>query len=497
MREADHPEASNPDAYMLALRLPILVIVLAATAVPVELRPLGDKSLIFGVDAWDVATNIAGFIPVGAVLAGIGSIRAIVVAALMTCFAEGMQLVMLHRVPSLFDVAANIAGAIIGMIVIRLIWPTTTPAIRLTRWRGIAAGTLASGLILNAWVAAGAPLNDRGLTAPGVLEAHWSLDEQHGRVASDSSGHGLNGAFTADPTRVAGKLGGAVEFNGVNSTLEAGRNTAYRLSGSMTVSAWIRPSSFPVDDAAIVSNFQHIPPSIALGWQLDTTIDRGPRTIGFKLADACTNLMARYGATPLVANTWYHITAVFDASRQSMDVYLNGVLDNGALVGTVSRMQRSSRLPLFVGRRSDGKGFEFLGTIDDVRVYSFALTADEIIADMNGQSVSGERAMALPGAVTRQAGRESGGCDWVSEPTDGRLPAAVALIGVLVSVLSLAFVPGRLLIAALASGLAGLLVFAVSAATLPFFNLWLFPLTSAAGGISVALSLRRIAGSPQ
>jgi hypothetical protein len=160
-------------------------------------------------------------------------------------------------------------------------------------------------------------------------------------------------------------------------------------------------------------------------------------------------------------------------------------------------MQRSSRLPLFVGRRSDGKGFEFLGTIDDVRVYSFALTADEIIADMNGQSVSGERAMALPGAVTRQAGRESGGCDWVSEPTDGRLPAAVALIGVLVSVLSLAFVPGRLLIAALASGLAGLLVFAVSAATLPFFNLWLFPLTSAAGGISVALSLRRIAGSPQ
>ena len=86
-----------------------------------------------------------------------------------------------------------------------------------------------------------------------------------------------------------------------------------------------------------------------------------------------------------------------------------------------------------------------------------------------------------------------GKCSWLSEREDGRLPAEVVLVGVLAAVLSLALVPGRLVIAALASGLVGSLVYAVSAATLPPFNLWMFPLTSAAGGVSVVLSLRRSA----
>lgn len=79
--------------------------------------------------------------------------------------------------------------------------------------------------------------------------------------------------------------------------------------GSMTISAWINSSSFPADDAAIVSNHN------GLGYQLDTTVDKGPRTIGFKLANACKNLMARYGATPLVVDTWYHVAGVYLVNR--------------------------------------------------------------------------------------------------------------------------------------------------------------------------------------
>jgi hypothetical protein len=56
------------------------------------------------------------------------------------------------------------------------------------------------------------------------------------------------------------------------------------------------------------------------GYQLDTTIDQGPRTIGFKLSDACGHLMARYGATPLALHTWYHVAGVYDAAAQTLDV---------------------------------------------------------------------------------------------------------------------------------------------------------------------------------
>ena len=41
--------------------------------------------------------------------------------------------------------------------------------------------------------------------------------------------------------------------------------------------------------------------------------------------------MFRYGATTLQPNTWYHIAGVYNAANQTLDVYLNGVLDNGQL----------------------------------------------------------------------------------------------------------------------------------------------------------------------
>jgi hypothetical protein len=74
--------------------------------------------------------------------------------------------------------------------------------------------------------------------------------------------------------------------------------------------------------------------------------------------------MARYGATPLVVDTWYHVTGVYDAEAQTLDVYLNGELDNGSLLGSVTATQRSSRGALYVGRRSRPAGFEFAGIID-------------------------------------------------------------------------------------------------------------------------------------
>ena len=68
----------------------------------------------------------------------------------------------------------------------------------------------------------------------------------------------------------------------------------------------------------------------SVGFQLDTTIDTGPRTIGFKLTNAGLTDMIRYGKTALTLNSWYFVTGVYDASARTMHVYLNGVLDDGS-----------------------------------------------------------------------------------------------------------------------------------------------------------------------
>jgi hypothetical protein len=123
--------------------------------------------------------------------------------------------------------------------------------------------------------------------------------------------------------------------------------------------------------------------SSKIGFQLDTTIDRGPRTVGFKLTTSAGGSMFRYGATTLQANSWYYVTGVYSAATSELHVYLNGQLDDGTLVGTVSASQQNSTANVNIGRRPGLNNFNFNGLIDDVRIYNRALTAGEVLTDMN------------------------------------------------------------------------------------------------------------------
>ncbi len=210
------------------------------------------------------------------------------------------------------------------------------------------------------------------------LAAAYAFNEVSGTTASDASGHGIVGTLTNGPTFAAGKYGNAVSLDGINDYVELGNPTALQLTGSMTLSAWVNASSFPADDAAVISKRG----AGESGFQLDLTKDTGPRTIGFKLTSSSGGQMLRYGATALQPNTWYHIAGVYNAATKTMDVYLNGVLDNGALVGAVTASQQNSTSNVNIGRRSGSLGFEFAGRVDDVRIANAAKTQSQIQSDM-------------------------------------------------------------------------------------------------------------------
>ena len=62
-------------------------------------------------------------------------------------------------------------------------------------------------------------------------------------------------------------------------------------------------------------------------------------------------------------------------------MYLNGQLDNGSLVGTVTASQQNSANNVNIGRRGSA-GYAFSGRIDDTRVYSRVFSAAEVQTDM-------------------------------------------------------------------------------------------------------------------
>jgi VanZ family protein len=459
-------------ADQIDLTIPVIFLVLAATAIPVEFRPLEEAKVSFTVDDFsDVLTNVVGYVPVGIVLGRFNLLRTVLIAGLISVFAETSQLVMAYRDPSLSDVVSNVVGAVLGYF-LSVFWKIRVPAFRATRWRAVLAALLALSVML--WVLAvrGDPVNVRGDTSPGTLEASWKLDESDGTSAWDYSGHELLGKFPREPKRVATVMGRAPVFDGTNY-INFGRSTTLRFARSMTISAWINSSSYPAGDAVIVSQLLW-----NRGYQLDTTIDRGPRTIGFKLTDACGKLMIRYGATPLLLDTWYHVAGVYDAASKTLDVYLNGELDNGFLLGSVTSLQRSSRGTIYAGKRPYTSENNFLGILSGIRIYSFALTKSQIEADMRGEAVH---------ATTTPMATDHPPC---AEAQDKAIPALAAVLGTLVAIFCIGFWPsvGRPLTLVLSLAAAFPLLMATTY-KMPAFNSWLLPLVTLAGAASVVFSM--------
>ena len=82
----------------------------------------------------------------------------------------------------------------------------------------------------------------------------------------------------------------------------------------------------PADDGQIVAKSNS-----ASGWQFKTSPDTGPHTFGVAVAGATNTYAQRYSTTVRLLNVWYHVAGVYDATARTLDIYVNGVRDNGAL----------------------------------------------------------------------------------------------------------------------------------------------------------------------
>jgi chitodextrinase len=210
----------------------------------------------------------------------------------------------------------------------------------------------------------------------GLVTA-YGFNEGTGTTVKDASSNGITGTLSGATWTTAGKYGDALSFNGTSGYVNLGNPSALALTGSMTLEAWVMATGNPPDDGQIIAKSDN-----SFGWQLKTTPDTGVRTFGIGVSPNSSSLVQRYSKTVLSLNTWYHVAAVYNAGSQTLDIYVNGVLDDGVLSGTVpSAQSNNSSQSATIGRRTGG--FYFKGTIDEVRVYSRALGAAEIQSDMN------------------------------------------------------------------------------------------------------------------
>ena len=162
-----------------------------------------------------------------------------------------------------------------------------------------------------------------------------------------------------------GKAQNGLHFDGVNDYVQT---TYSGISGSSarTVEAWIK---CPLNSTQKV------------------IVDWGSMTIGQRFTLNLIGGKARIevggngvtGTTVVADNNWHHIAVTFDNSRTSkFSLYVDGALESSFNL-TVST-NTSSTGNLRIGSRVDGVN-RFIGTIDEVRVYNYAKTLAQVVAD--------------------------------------------------------------------------------------------------------------------
>ena len=186
-------------------------------------------------------------------------------------------------------------------------------------------------------------------TPPAGLVAAYNFNEGSGTTVTDASGNGITGNIIGATWTTGGRNGNALSFNGSSSYVDLGNPALLQITGSMTWSAWVKAAANPPDDGQIVAKSND-----ASGWQFKTSPDTGPHTFGVGVAGATNTFAQRYSTTVRSLNVWYHVAGVYNASARTLDIYVNGVLNNGTLSGTIPASQINSAVNVNIGRRSGG-----------------------------------------------------------------------------------------------------------------------------------------------
>jgi hypothetical protein len=225
--------------------------------------------------------------------------------------------------------------------------------------------------------------------------AEWRMNECQGTTIHDESGNGNTGTLTlgASGQTVAGtcsasastpwyagrtgKYGASLNFDGGDDYVTLGDPALLQLTGSMTISAWINASRLGgegiVTTEAIVNKLGYPPKR-----SYNMLLQNDGKIIGQVARDG-SNTAARYSNSSLITGQWYHVLYSYNATAQTLDVYINGKLDNGSLAGTVPTSQYTNNgEPVIIGGRNDDPPQNFSGQIDEVKIFNYALTAEQV-----------------------------------------------------------------------------------------------------------------------
>lgn len=209
-------------------------------------------------------------------------------------------------------------------------------------------------------------------TLPGGTQpagsATWTFDEGSGSTAADSSGNGntatLQGSAGWASAANAEVGNSALVLTGSGNADAPGR--VVDTAQSFTVSAWVRLASVDGDVHAVAS----IDGSQQSGFYLEYCgfCNGGAFDLTMVNADSSNAAGVRAsGTTHPVAGTWYHIVGVYDASANSVKLYVGANLEATSSLG-FGPWSATGHVEIGRAKYNGAASNYWNGTLDDVRL---------------------------------------------------------------------------------------------------------------------------------
>ncbi|MBN2280306.1 MAG: T9SS type A sorting domain-containing protein [Candidatus Marinimicrobia bacterium] len=188
--------------------------------------------------------------------------------------------------------------------------------------------------------------------------------------ANDMSGmanHGTVSGATLTEDRF-GNVNSAYYFNGTNNNIRVPVSESLNFTDAITVSFWMNAAelystreSYPISHG----NWEN-------RWKISINPDKKVRWT-LKSRDGIKDLDSDVQVT---TNTWYHVVGLYDG--ENFEIYLNGAISNHT---SFSGKILTTNIDLMIGQvLPNSKEYNFKGIIDDVRIYNYALSVEDIEA---------------------------------------------------------------------------------------------------------------------
>lgn len=175
------------------------------------------------------------------------------------------------------------------------------------------------------------------------LVGHWTFDggDMTTATATDKSVQGNNGILVNGPSRMIGKVGQGLSFNGIDQKVRI-PNSASINPNTITLSAWVKTTN----GGAVASIFSKDNPGNLRVWQFRKEVNGTITFIVFRDSDSTNNSAA--SSISVNDDKWHLVTGTWDGANIS--VYVDGV-QSGASNAFSGILKQSQSNNVFGGKR--------------------------------------------------------------------------------------------------------------------------------------------------